>query len=303
MRALLVVTSNENTRVRTGSVASALGPDHQTAHGAATPRPDTRRFATPMQAAESGAGRRVRSAERVAAVLDLLRSSPEPLRHAEVAREIGLPSSSATNLLQTLVDVGLITRTDRGFALGVKLIELGAAAAERLDIRTVAQPVLRELSDFGVGTSNLAILQDHDVLYVEKVNNPDHVIQIATRIGATVPAHMTALGKVLVAALDPPERSRWLEQHIFRPATEHTITSASEFARELEFASQHGYALDNKEQNLWTFCVAAPVRDHAGRTIAAISLTCLKDVDAGSKAQIEAVVAGAARISELLGVS
>ena len=249
-------------------------------------------------------GRRVRSAERVAAVLDLLRRSPQPLRHIDVATAIELPKSSTSNLLDTLVDVGLVRLDDHGYSLGVRLIELGAAAAERLDIRGIARPTLRQLSELGIGTSNLAILQGHDVLYIEKVNNPDHVIQIATRIGGTVPAHVTALGKVLVAALPAPERARWINDHAFTPVTENTIVSAAEFERALEFAAGNGYALDDEEQNLRTVCVAAPVRDHTGVTVAAISLTCLSvDVAGGRDVQIEAVIRGAERVSELLGAS
>jgi DNA-binding IclR family transcriptional regulator len=255
-------------------------------------------------AERSSAGRRVRSAERVAAVLDLLRCSTQPLRHADVAAALELPKSSTSNLLDTLVDVGLVRLDDRGYSLGVRLIELGAAAAERLDIRGIARPVLRELSELGIGTSNLAILQGHDVLYIEKVNNPDHVIQIATRVGGTVPAHVTALGKVLVAALPAQERALWLREHAFTPVTEHTITTATGFQQALEFAASSGYALDDEEQNLRTVCVAAPVRDHTGTTVAAISLTCLSvDVAGGRDLQIEAVIRGAGQVSQLLGAS
>jgi DNA-binding IclR family transcriptional regulator len=249
-------------------------------------------------------GRRVRSAERVAAVLELLRRSPRPLRHVDVARAIELPKSSTSNLLDTLVDVGLVRLDDRGYSLGVRLIELGAAAAERLDIRGIARPVLRRLSELGIGTSNLAILQGHEVLYIEKVNNPDHVIQIATRVGGTVSAHTTALGKVLVAALPSADRERWINEHSFVRVTEHTITSAQEFRGALEFASVNGYALDDEEQNLRTVCVAAPVRDHTGATVAAISLTCLSvDVSGGRDVQIAAVIRGAEQVSELLGAT
>ena len=248
------------------------------------------------------AGRRVRAAERVAAVLDLLLRSSQPLRHAEVARALGLPKSTTTNLLDTLVDVGLVRRDERGYSLGVRLIELGAAAAERLDIGGIARPIMRELSEFGIGTSNLAILQGHDVLYIEKLNNPAHVIQIATRVGGTAPAHATALGKVLVAALPSDRRDRWLREHTFLPVTEHTITSRSEFEQVLTFVIENGYALDEEEQNLRTVCVAAPIRDHTGETVAAISLTCLSiDVPDGRGPQIQAVTGGAARVSQLLG--
>jgi DNA-binding IclR family transcriptional regulator len=247
-------------------------------------------------------GRRVRSAERVAAVLELLRNTAQPLRHADVAHAIGLPKSTTSNLLDTLADVGLITRDERGYSLGVKLIELGAAAAERLDIRDIARPVLRDLSELGIGTSNLAILQGHHVLYIEKVNNPEHVIQIATRVGSTVPAHVTALGKVLVAALKPAERERWLREHTYTAATPNTITSARGFQIALDFVAEHGYALDDEEQNLRTMCVAAPVRDHTGATVAAISLTCLsEDIREGREPQTAAVIKGATQVSKLLG--
>jgi DNA-binding IclR family transcriptional regulator len=248
--------------------------------------------------------RRVRSAERVAAVLDLLRRSPRPLRHVEVAGALGLPKSSATNLLGTLVGVGLIRSDESGYSLGVKLIELGAVAAERLDVRRIAQPVLSDLSELGIGTSNLAILQGHEVLYIEKVNNPEHVIQIATRVGGTAPAHATALGKVLVAALRSDVREHWLREHSFTAVTEHTITSLSAFRRALEFVTDHGYALDDEEQNLRTVCVAAPITDHTGTTIAAISLTCLSDDVRDERGpQIAAVINGAQHVSALLGAS
>lgn len=247
--------------------------------------------------------RRVRSAERVAAVLELLCRSSRPLRHADVAEAIALPKSSTTNLLDTLVDVGLVRRDERGYSLGVKLIELGSAAAERLEIREIARPVLYELSELGIGTANLAILRGHDVLYIEKLNNPDHVIQIATRVGGTAPAHATSLGKVLVAALPSDQRARWLEEHEFTAVTVHTIASAEEFEPALEFAAANGYALDDEEQSLRIACVAAPISDHTGETMAAISLTCLKSdlIEGGFEAQINAVKQGAQRVSVLLG--
>jgi DNA-binding IclR family transcriptional regulator len=248
--------------------------------------------------------RRVRSAERVAAVLELLRRSSQPLRHVDVATAIELPKSSTSNLLDTLVDVGLVQLDDRGYSLGVKLIELGATASERLDIRNVARPVLHRLAELGIGTSNLAILQGHDVLYIDKLNNPNHVIQIASRVGGTAPAHATALGKVLVAGLSRPERERWLEAHDFIAVTEHTITSSAEFAEAVDLAAKRGYALDDEEQHLRTICVAAPVKDHTAQTVAAISLSCLSvDVSEDRDVQVRAVVEGANHVSDMLGVS
>lgn len=257
----------------------------------------------PAAGDEAPAGaRRVRSAERVGAVLDLLARAGRPVRHGEVASALGLPKSSATNLLGTLIALDLVRRDEQGYALGVRLIELGAAAADGLELRHAALPVLRELCDVGIGTSNLGVLRGHEVLYIEKLNNPEHLIQIATRIGGAVPAHVTALGKVLVAGMEPRERRRWIAEHSFVPVTEHTITSRKVFAQTVEAIAEQGYGLDDQEQNLRVLCIAAPVRDHTGATVAAISLTCL-DVDVRDRLenQIEVVVSGAARVSQALG--
>jgi DNA-binding IclR family transcriptional regulator len=255
-----------------------------------------------MTVTPNGSQRRVRSAERVVAVLDLLRRSPQPLRHGDVAQQLAMPKSSTTNLLDTLVELGVVARDERGYALGVKLIELGATAASRLEITAVARPVLHELSQRGVGTTNLGILQGHDVLYVEKVNDPGHVVQIATRVGGTAPAHVTALGKVLVAALPTDARRRWIAEHDFRRVTARTITSAAAFERALAFAEEHGYALDEEEQNPHVSCVAAPVRDHSGATVAALSLTCLElDFRENRAVHVAAVVHAADHLSTLMG--
>lgn len=246
----------------------------------------------------------MRSAERVVAVLELLRRAPGPLRHGEVARELSIPKSSATNLLDTLADTGLIARDDRGYSLGVRLIELGATAAERLDLPAIARPVLHELSQLMIGTANLAVLRGHDVLYIEKITNPEQVIQVATRVGGAVPAHATALGKVLLADLPASERAAWIAAHAFTPLTDHTITSPDEFSRALQRCAEDGYATDDQEQNLRVACIAAPVRDHTGRAVAAISLTGLTvELGSDSDGAVAAVLDGARRVSATLGAA
>jgi DNA-binding IclR family transcriptional regulator len=249
--------------------------------------------------------RRVRSAERVVAVLDVLRQSPRPLRHAEVASALSLPKSSASNLLDTLTDTGLISRDDRGYSLGVKLIELGFAAADRLDVRAVARPVMEELCRLGVGTCNLAILRGHEVLYIEKISDPGHLIQLVTRVGGLLPAHATALGKVLVANLPAAEQKVWMRDHDFVRLQHNTATSAAQFRQDLKTYEQHGYAVDDEESHLNVMCLAAPIFDHSQQAVAALSLTRLKaDVLRDGIARTAAsLLDGTGRISHLLGSS
>jgi DNA-binding IclR family transcriptional regulator len=262
------------------------------------------RALTGEQKAATDAGpRRVRSAERVVAVLDILRQSSRPLRHSEVAAILSLPKSSVSNLLDTLTDTGLITRDERGYSLGVKLIELGYAAAERLDIRAVARPVMEELCQLGVGTSNLAILRGHDVLYIEKISDPSHMIQLVTSVGGLLPAHATALGKVLVGNLPPAERQEWLRDHKYVRLQHNTATSAAHFKQDLKAYQQHGYAVDDEESHLNVMCLAAPIFDHSQQVVAAMSLSRLKaDVQRDGIAQTAAALLDAAkRVSKMLG--
>jgi IclR family transcriptional regulator, KDG regulon repressor len=247
--------------------------------------------------------RRVRSAERVAAVLELLRDSPRALRHADVAKALALPKSSASNLLDTLTDCGLISREGDAYTLGVKLIELGQAAAERLDVRSVARPVMAEVCARATGTCNLAVLRDHRVLYIEKVSDPAHLIQLVTRVGGMLPAHATALGKVLVGCLSPEDRERWVREHDFAALTERTVTSAQAFRQEMERFAGQGYAVDDEESHPHVMCLAAPLYDHTGQVTAALSLTSLKSdvLRAGVDETARHLRAAADRISHLLG--
>jgi DNA-binding IclR family transcriptional regulator len=254
-------------------------------------------------AGEGGGSRRVRSAERVAAVLQLLSESDQPLRHAQVAEAIGLPKSSASNLLDTLADVGLISKTTQGYALGVWLIELGRVVADRLDVRAIARPVMEELSRFGVGTCNLAMLQGGDIIYLEKVSNPSNPIQIATRVGGRLPAHATGMGKCLVAWLPVDERSRWLEAQEFVSLTDRTIVDSAQFVEELHRVRAQGYGVDNQESHLDVICVGAPIRDYTKSVKYAISVTCLRsDVEVRGVESIAAeVIAAADELSRELG--
>jgi len=255
------------------------------------------------QSTTSTGPRRVRSAERVVAVLELLRDSQRALRHADVAKALALPKSSVSNLLDTLTECGLIAREGDEFTLGVKLIELGQAAAERLDVRAVARPVMQAVCARGTGTCNLAVLREHQVLYIEKVSDPAHLIQLATRVGGLLPAHATALGKALVACLPHEQRDRWISEHDFAALTPNTVTSARDFQREIDRVSEHGYAVEDEESHPNVMCISAPVRDHTGKVVAAISLTRLKSdlLRDGVEETAHTVRSAATEISHLLG--
>lgn len=182
----------------------------------------------------------------------------------------GLPRSTAHRLLSSLALQGYLRySTAAGYQLGPKLIELGFAAHRQLDITSAARPHLEQLQGLTQETVNLAVLDGHQVLYVDKIAG-SRSLQMVSYIGARCPAHCTALGKALVAGLPEAEWPHFI-------GSDHASTGEAgqlaEFARVLRKVSAQGYALDLEENEPGVRCVAAPVRDGEGKIAAAVSIS------------------------------
>lgn len=218
----------------------------------------------------------VKTAERVAALLELLGRHKTPMRLMEVAQALDIPKSSAHGLLHTLAAKGFVVRDElQRYRIGVKLFSLAAAALNLQDVRDIARPTMQALAEHEHVTCNLAILDGHDVLYIEKVEDHSNPVRLVTHVGTRLPAHITALGKVLVAEMPSATRKIWLTEHEFVKYTSHTRTDAATFARDLRAYERVGYAVDSHEFHDAINGYAAGVRDCTGSVIAALSVTCL----------------------------
>ncbi|WP_170231127.1 IclR family transcriptional regulator [Pseudonocardia kunmingensis] len=244
----------------------------------------------------------MRSVDRVVSLLELLGSRRTPMRLIEIAQALEIPKSTAHGLLQTLMAKDLVVRDEaQRYRIGIRLFSLAAAALDMIDLRDLARAPMEDLSGTTGCTCNLAVLDGHQVLYIEKVEDRTSALRLVTQIGTRLPAHATALGKVLVAALPDPELRGWLADHEFVRLTPRTIADADAFARELGKQAEVGYAIDNHEFHSAVTGIAAPVRDHTGATIAALSLSCLEPVDDHELEGLAAsVVAAAGAISVAL---
>ena len=238
----------------------------------------------------------VRSVERVAALLELLSQRKSPMRMIEIAQALDLPKSTTHGLLQTLQAKEFVVRDDnQRYRLSLRLFSLAATALELVDLPELARPAMEALSGRTGGTCNLAVLDGHHVLYIEKVEDRDSLVRLVTRVGTRIPAHATALGKVLVGALPEEEQTQWLDDHVFESMTDHTITDVESFRRDLLGQAKRGYALDNQELHSAITGYAAPIRDHTGSVVAALSLTYLgSNTNAGAKRELGAQVIQAA---------
>jgi DNA-binding IclR family transcriptional regulator len=248
----------------------------------------------------------VKSARRVVDLLELLGTARRPLRLRDVTERLGIPASSASMLLKTLSATRMVTRDDSGaYRLGVKMLSLAHAALQTFDVRAVARPTMAETAIRVRSTCNLAVLDGGSVVYVEKVQDPNSPIQLVTHIGARLPAHATALGKVLLAEMEPQTRDQLLARHQFTTMTASTCRSVAELAEHLAAYDERGYAVDDEESHPGVMCFAAPVRDYTETVVAALSLSGIKGARLGfdhptDRAGRE-VKRAAARISAALG--
>ncbi len=158
------------------------------------------------------------------------------------------------------------------YSLGLGAFEIGSAYLRRVDLVEVAKPIMADLARKIQETVHLAVLSETEILYLDKVDSPRSV-GVISKLGQRGPVYCTALGKVLLANLPPQDRARILGQIRFQPFTPRTITSRRKLVQELSRVHRQGYALDFREIEEDVECIAAPIRDHLGNVVAALSVS------------------------------
>jgi len=121
-------------------------------------------------------------------------------------------------------------------------------------------------------TVHLAVLSDTEIVYVDKVDSP-RTLGVMSKIGQRGPVYCTALGKVLLAFQPENEQSRIIRKIRLTPFTARTITSKQKLVEELKAIRKQGYSLDHREIEQEVECIGAPIRDHLGNVMAALSIS------------------------------
>jgi DNA-binding IclR family transcriptional regulator len=211
--------------------------------------------------------RRIGSAERAIALLDVLADEGE-LGTNEIARRTGMTPSTVSRQLGTLAASGLVERvpaTGR-YRLGIRIVHLANALLARLDARTVARPHLEELVRATGETATLSVPGEEDAITIDFVLGA-HQIQPVSRLGRPSIAHATSAGKVMLAF-----SGRTLPSGPLRAYTPRTITDRKMLAREIERIRERGYAQAIEEREPGLSAIAAPVRSSRGELEAIVAL-------------------------------
>jgi IclR family KDG regulon transcriptional repressor len=216
------------------------------------------------------------SVVRAVEILRELAGAPRGLTLTELARGLRLAKSSVHGIVYSLAGLGCVRRepeTGR-FSLGVGIFELGAAYLRRLDLvqefNDVAAAVVARTGE----TVQLAVLDGRDVVYISKRDGTQPV-RLVSEIGRRLPAHATALGRALLAT-----HPDWALRELYRGVTlqrltPYTVGSLPALLADLKATRTRGYAHDREQTALGIECFAAPIRNHTGEPVAALSVSAM----------------------------
>lgn len=212
-------------------------------------------------------------------ILELLLQRGEA-SFTEIHTTLGHPKSSTYKTISTLESLGFIREVGDSakYTLGLRLIELGSKAAGQIDLTTEARPLVKNLSTATERTVHLGILDGSEVIYLLK-ENVHGSISIDTWAGKRVGVHSTAMGKVLLAWKNERDINAILKKVDLVKLTPNTRVNPDDVKASLEEVRKRGWATDDEENWKMVRCVAAPVRDNAGRVCAALSVSTLTDLD------------------------
>jgi DNA-binding IclR family transcriptional regulator len=212
---------------------------------------------------------------RAVAILQLIRRDG-PLSVPEIAARLELPRSTTHELVHTLASQGCLASTSDGghrFNLGIALHELGSAYLVGVDLAREGQRVAESISAACGETVHLASLEGVEVVYIVKADSI-HAVRMVSAVGRRLPAHCTAVGKVLLSGVPEEDLVRRYGTAKALPAmTAHSIRSFRALAAELDQVRVKGLAFDHCESNPDVCCVGAPVFDHSGAMVAGMSVS------------------------------
>lgn len=216
----------------------------------------------------------IQSVDRALQILECFNGSRTELGITEIATCMDLGKSTVYGLVNTLLTAGYLEQNNENkrYRLGLKLFELGSLVQNRMDIREIAKPFLKQLSEQFDLTVHMGLYRDGEVVYIDKMDTPNTRI-IYSQVGKRAPMYCTGIGKAVFAFMSNEDISYLLKRQDRRALTNYTLIEEKKILDELEIVRNQGFAIDNEEVELGLRCIAVPVFDYKGQPIAAISMS------------------------------
>ncbi|KJS20755.1 MAG: IclR family transcriptional regulator [Clostridiaceae bacterium BRH_c20a] len=215
----------------------------------------------------------IQSVDRALQILEAFSRKNKELGVTEIANNVDLHKSTVFGLLATLEQRGYLeqNRENGKYRLGLKLFELGNLVEEGMDLRGIAAPIISQLVDSYGETVHLVVCDHDEVIYIDKKESTS-AIRILSQVGTRLPMYCTGVGKCLLAFL-PEDTLKSVINKGLIPFTPNTITEEDKLRSEVQKIREQGFAFDLEEIETGLKCVAAPIKNHKGQVVAAISLS------------------------------
>lgn len=216
----------------------------------------------------------IQSIERAFAILEEVARNRGGINLADLSKAVGLHNSTTFHLVKTMAQLGYVSqlRDSKRYRIGSKLFTLAAGALEENSFLALATPVLETLTGDTGEAAHFAIRSGNDIVVIARTAGSG-LLQMVDRNGGQRPAHATALGKVLLSAMNDAQIRQFLGPLPLRRFTPKTLVERGALLREIEQVRRAGVAYDDGEFDSEIRCVAVPVFDFAGRVAGALGIS------------------------------
>ncbi len=216
----------------------------------------------------------IASLQRALDILSLFGSQNPELGITDIAKALNLHKSTAAGLVYTLQRNGYIAQNpeNRRYHLGLQLVERAGVLLDQIEIRKIAMPELEHLRDWSSESVNLAILEENQIIYIERLLT-DKSLGFRNHIGKRAFPHSTALGKAILSHLPPHDAREILASYPLESMTANTITDIEALMGQFQAFHAQGYAIEREENEIGGLCISAPIHNHSSYPVAAVSVS------------------------------
>lgn len=216
--------------------------------------------------------------ERMMSLLSALAQHSVPVNLKQLAAQTSLHPSTAHRILGVMVENRLADRVEPGtYRLGIRLLELGSLVKSRISVRQEALPYMQALHQQLGETVNLSVRHNDEMVYIERTSAGSSMMRVVQIIGARAPLHITAVGKLFLAAEAPEKTLDYIKRTGLPRYTDNTLTDPQGLSRELDNIRRLGYAYDNEEAEKGVSCIGAGVYNDENRLVAGLSVSAPSD--------------------------
>lgn len=212
--------------------------------------------------------------ERATVILETVAAHSDGITLAQLSEAVGLNNSTVFHLVKTLLDLEYLTQdgVSKQYRIGSRLFMFAASAMSEKTLLSLGTPVLERLSTDTGQAAHLAIRSNQSVAVIARTPAVG-MLQMSDHVVVNRPPHATAIGKVLLSAMEKTQLDALLSTLTLGKFTENTITNRRALLKEIKQVRESGVALDNSELDPDVRCIAVPVYDFSGRCVAAMGIS------------------------------